>query len=121
MTKLQKISAEVLKAYADCHVSRYKFDERSLTFRASGYLKGEEFRRLMKTAIGVGYNEFDEEIIDKLVNFFGESSHYTIARESSVCVYIKPKDKTKNIPMWPLRVDEVSYNVETGEFRLWWD
>ena len=116
----------MLTAYNDCHNVREDGigPERSLDFKASKPLNGTEFALLMTEAIGGsdgGYNEFTTDTIKKLVDYFGLESEYTIARESSVCVYIKPKDKSKNIPFWPLRVDEVSYDVKSKTFRLWWD
>ena len=68
---------------------------------------------IMKQALPSGYNEFRPEIIDKLP----ADAKIQIAREGSVCLYVKTSTKPSRVS---LRADELN-EVEPGIYRIWWD
>lgn len=121
MTSKQKtVALAVFKAYSDCHTA--SMEGRELNFRASEAVDGETLKATMSVAVPDGYNGFDESAVDRVVEFFGPDAEYIIARESSVCLYVKPANR-----VWLKRgqtvdrlADEVSFEPD-GTFRLWWD
>lgn len=120
--KTKSIRMEVLTAYADCHEVKVK-GERNLSYLASRAVGGKEFVTLMNEALPGGYNDFDLDAAERVVNAFGEDAKYTIAREGSVCVYVKPKkvlDSIREGIQLGRLADEFSYQGD-GVFRLWWD
>lgn len=116
--KLAEIRESVMKAYADCH-GNLPFEQtmnvRDLHFRADAAITRDNAIDIMGAAITTGYNEFSASVLAQLP----ESALVTLARENSVCVYVNGKlgqsfaDKMK--------ADELDYNPNTKETRIWWD
>ena len=128
-----KIRASVLLAYSDCHGPeadmRAGMATRNLNFRAPGPLPVSEAMPLMEEALGGRtYNEFAPELLALLP----ASAQVTIAREYGVAVYVKGNpfniaepnrnSYSKNAEDNPkLKTDEISYDAERDESRIWWD
>lgn len=109
--KYELVLAEVMKAYADCHMSWERGAKlRNLDFRASMPVPAPVAAEIMKKAVPDGYNAFSAQILSKI------DGEVVIAREGSVCVYVQ---NGAYIPK-PLMEDERSV-TENGETRLWWD
>lgn len=68
---------------------------------------------IMKQALPSGYNEFRPEIIDKLPS----DAKIQIAREGSVCLYVKTNTKPRRMS---LKADELDM-VGDNTYRIWWD
>lgn len=109
-------------AYADCNGMHEKGVERNLDFKAPKSVGGAEAMGLMDACCPYGYNGFNSEVMAEVVKKFGDNAAYTIAREGSPCLYIKPVNR-----VWLNRdesilklADEVSFEP-SGTFRLWWD
>ncbi len=115
-----KVRLEVLQAYSDCNEQNK--GERNLKFKASEPVGGEALISIMKEAVLVGYNEFSEKSTKHLVSVFGENAQYTIAREGSVCIYVKPAkgERTSIDGFCAGDYDECSIE-DDGLLRLWWD
>jgi len=115
MKNIAKTLAEVKRAYADCDESVPNgYDIRSLMFRASHPVTRDEAIEIMGECVP-SYNEFKPRLLEVLP----EKAKITLAREYSVCVYVKgklpPSLKTA------LRADEFFYDPEKSETRVWWD
>jgi hypothetical protein len=120
--KLDLVS-EIMNAYADCNHSK---GPRNLNYIASASVNGTELRKIMEAATPDGYNEFyTGSSVEALIEIFGESAEYFVARESSVCIYVKP---VANI--WfsrgdhgfsKVKADEVLFSPKKMMFRFWWD
>lgn len=122
MSNFNKVLKECLKAYADCHSETPKA-ERNLSFKATHPLTGEQFVRVMNRVVPDGYNEFDSVVAENVRSAFGENAEYYIAREGSVCVYIKGSKVTgipRNSKLAGIKNDEVSEDKD-GTIRVWWD
>jgi len=91
---------------------------------AGTYANSEMF---LKQAKIVGkYNDFSPEVAQRLVDRFGDSAKYKLAREGSVAIYITIRDPdVKNISLSDLQAllhaDEVDTTENVGECRIWWD
>jgi hypothetical protein len=113
----KQIEKEVALAYSDCHGDK-PFEEtektRNLSFRASAPVSRDEAVRIMEKYVP-GYNAFSPSLLEHLP----KDSQVTIAREGSVCVYVKSKTKLSLVEGTKLLADEVD-DVE-GMTRLWWD
>lgn len=111
------VEEEVSEAYADCHLeSECEGNRRrNLRFIASESVSKDEAIRIIEAYI-VGYNDFESNQL----SFLPEDSQIFIARESSVCLYIKG-DITKQIRRKDMRFDECDYKPEKDQTRLWWD
>lgn len=117
----------VLSAYSDCIdeiVSGFDKIERNLNFFE---VEPFEFKRaldVMAAAVPNGYNDFEVDLVfKKIADVFGTDCQIFVARESSVCLYVKPTGR-----VWLNRdeklqtlADEVSFDSTIGAFRLWWD
>jgi hypothetical protein len=119
-TNEMKAATQVLCAYSDSHK---ELDEpRDLDFFCNHPVEGETAIMIADRCIG-GYNEFNKDKMELIVDIFGEESLYYFARESSVCIYIKTvknvwiSDKIMKIT----RADEFSFDSRLNMFRLWWD
>lgn len=115
------ILKEALIAFQDCHNETVP-GERNLDFKASASVDGATLREIVKRAVPGGYNDFNESVLEKVFGVFGEESQYTIAREGSPAIYVRPFgrvwiNRTENLSHL---ADEVSYE-EDGSIRLWWD
>ena len=119
-----KIKAEIMNAYADMHMDWKEGNKlRNLSFRASESCSGPELIEIMKAAVPDGYNEYDLEVLQDVVEAFGAEARYTAAREGSVCLYIKAKHHLSPVVVSKTvrTCDEFDYDEETEEYRLWWD
>ena len=114
----EKILQEVKTAYAD---EIMPWDQavkiRILDFLASEAVDPKTASKILAEAIPNGYNEFEAG----LVLLFPAHARITIARESSVCLYIDgvqahdPELPTREA----LMADE--YEWEGNTLRVWWD
>lgn len=113
---LAKVKSQVIKAYTEA--------TRNLNFKASGAVTIDEAVTIMAKALNCGeheegYNNFQPACFRKLP----EGTEITLAREGSVCAYIKPP---KDIPLQVAKlsramvVDEFD-KAANGTWRLWWD
>jgi hypothetical protein len=117
----------ILKAYSDCN-DIAAGEERQLNFFCPYAFNLAEAKTILHKALPEGYNRFEAETaIAELDAAFGKDAKVFIAREGSVCIYVKPAnvvwigsgrpaDLTK-----VLNADEVSFQPELGMFRIWWD
>ena len=111
-----QVEIATLRAYADCH-GNDSFEVtsklRNLDFRASAAVTRDEAVAIMAKAIEYEYNEFDAELLNQLP----DNALVTIARESSVCIYVKGK------LAWirGMKADEWDYDPTTDETRIWYD
>lgn len=109
----------IIQAYSDCCISDTK--GRNLDFKAARAVNGMDAIRIMSVATPHGYNDFDSSVLAEVVEYFGEGAEYTLARENSVCVYVKVHGRHwLNRKPRTFRVDEISVE-DDGTFRLWWD
>lgn len=129
---------QTLGAYADCVAAREAGDRglglndpaygrRSLQWRATDELRNDdpELSAALK-AIGA-YNAFDGEAVAWAFQLL--NCAVTIAREYSVCLYIKPletQSKAIKDAMAVLGADEIDEQTEPGTpeygvIRAWWD
>jgi hypothetical protein len=115
------IKAEVIAAYSDCNESP---SERNLRYFSRESVSYKEAHDILLAAIPDGYNGFDpNESMIKLIEIFGEGCKIHIARESSVCLYLKPDQRvwlSRDAEIGKL-ADEVSFDHDLGMFRVWWD
>jgi hypothetical protein len=129
---MSTVSNEVAEAYADCW--DYKpgdkafdpmewknvADRRNLSYLATRWLPRDDAKWIMEQWVK-GYNNFTPDLIDR----FPEEAQIRIARESSVCLYVKlPWGCKKKLPT-AKRVmaderDEV-FSVGSMCVRYWWD
>ena len=111
--------AEMMSAYSDCN--EYS-GERDLDYRCEVAMTHAELLIAFEALTPDGYNNFDPKVsIPKVIQVFGEDAEYFVAREGSVCVYVKPKRPCVWLNRWEIGADELSYSPITHEFRLWWD
>lgn len=116
-TTLAKVKRQVIKAYTEAN--------RNLHFKASAPVTIDEAVKIMTEALDVGheamegYNNFSPQLFRSLP----EGTKITLAREGSVCAYIKPP---KDIPLQVAKlsramvVDEFD-KAANGTWRIWWD
>lgn len=109
------VAAEVCEAYCDCNdlkTGDSVYSRRKLYFKASQEVSRDEAKVILEVAIPHGYNEFDASLLDK----FSVNSKFVIAREGSVCIYVKggkmPEAET-------VLADEKGKEGEWA--RFWWD
>jgi hypothetical protein len=114
-----KVCKEVLQAYYDCWSDEpwsLRESKRNLEFRASESVDRNSAKEILHLALGGGYNDFTPDLLD----YLPEDCEITIAREGSVCLYVKnlPPDAK---PHKKLLCNEWNYIQHTGETRIWWD
>ena len=113
---LAKVKRQVIKAYTEA--------TRNLNFKASGAVTIEEAVTIMAKALDCdedidGYNNFQPACFRKLP----EGTEITLAREGSVCAYIKspmgiiPSQEKLTRAM----VIDEWHPQSNGTIRLWWD
>ena len=113
------VDNETRIAYADSDDSipastAYKL--RQLNWRASRWVSRDEAIAILNRRVP-SYNEFNPQRLRCLP----ADSRVTIAREGSVCLFVKGNWPSALSLKKALRADEVSYNAATNETRLWWD
>jgi len=127
------LAVSILTAYADCHCAEHDYNDaiaqRNLNFRAADPVTRDEAVAIMREALAHGsYNEFKPSLLELLPT----DAQVTIAREGSVCVYVKgnplniaPEDAERyghNADANPqFKADEISYDATTDQTRLWFD
>lgn len=110
----KKVKSEVKTAYKDCW-STGDWSDRNLNFHASEFVsKADAIAILNECLPDGGYNEFEPS----LLNLFSDNTLFQIAREYSVCLYVK--GDTKNVSKAALKADEMSLQKD-GTTRIWWD
>lgn len=112
--RVDKIRAEVIKAYADQTMSSNKADAiRNLHFKASKAVTVARAKAILSVAIPDGYNEFSADLLDE----FPEDVSVVIARENSVALYVSGN----NLPS-KRAVSASKYSrLDDGSVRYWWD
>lgn len=110
---------EVLEAYADCGLmerDNLSYDEalsrRHLMFRASQFVSRSEAIEICEQAI-IEYNNFQPALLKHLP----KNSQILIAREMSVCIYVKGKIKRSSKMM----EDSFDFDPTTQLTCIWWD
>jgi hypothetical protein len=109
---MNTVQNQVKMAYADCWMSGNEaYNLRNLKFRASQAVSRDEAYEIMNQFVP-GYNAFESELIKK----FPKNAQIVIAREGSVCLYVK---SNKYPSAKSMSADEKD---KEGEFvRYWWD
>lgn len=115
----QTVLTQAAAAYGDCLDWNEKYESllrtpttsRNLNWRASKPVNELEAAIILERC-GVYYNDFYPSLLLELKR----GSEVYLAREGSVCVYVKGK-----VLAMSLQEDEHHYNEETDETRLWWD
>lgn len=112
---------EILTAYADCNNLGYK--DRDLNYFCTTPLTGAELEAIMPEAVNDGYNGFDSvKSVAEVIRFFGDHAEFHVAREGSVCIYVKPtKGNTWLSRDQKINCDEFLFDGTKGMFRVWWD
>lgn len=113
---------EIMQAYSDCNDNS---GERNLNYFCNTPLTAEELIALMPKCIPDGYNNFDPvKTIEYVVETFGNKAQYHVAREGSVCIYIKAGPGN----LWlgtgdekEMNADEFIFDGDRQMFRVWWD
>jgi hypothetical protein len=107
------VHEETRLAYADCHMDWETGSKLcNLSFRASHPVSRDEAIKIFGEFV-TSYNEFGPELLKVLP----EDAQVTIARQCSVCIYVKGKIKKSA----KLKCDEFDYYPESDETRIWWD
>lgn len=97
----------------------YNEATRNLNFRCDAPLLPSEAVAIMTKALDVkkptdcGYNEFSPPLLAKLP----ANAELNIAREGSVCVYVKGDIETPD----GFKNDERHFYADKNETRFWWD
>lgn len=104
MTK-QSVLNQMLEVYSD--------KSRCYDFRSDEWVSRKDAYAIMKQAVPKGYNEFKAE----LVLDFPDDTEFQLAREGSVCMYIKGHDLPSKKD---LQADEYQAQAD-GTTRIWWD
>jgi hypothetical protein len=113
---MQEILDQVRKAYSDCWMPWEEGSQlRDLDFRASEPVSRDEAREIMQEAIPNSYNAFQARLLLQLP----ADSRVTIAREGSVCIYVKGKLPDRLCQS--MLADEFTYDPARDETRIWWD
>ncbi len=89
------------------------YDGSNTMWKNTAMFTKKDAMNIMKQALPGGYNEFKAELIDKLP----ADAKIQIAREGSVCLYVKTTTKLSKAS---LKADELD-EVEPGLYRIWWD
>lgn len=114
----------VLCAYSDCLPETVDTTNisRSLELFAIESMSIPMAKLTMLAAVPDGYNAFNaERAFAEIENTFGVDALVFIARESSVCLYVKPVSRVWLSRDYKLTCDEFSFDAELGMFRIWWD
>lgn len=109
----KQVEREVSDAYADCWIgnTHAAMAKRNLDFRASNSVSQNLAFVLFDLYVG-SYNDFIPDLILK----FPSDSLITIAREGSVCIYVRGESlPTKE------QVNADEFSVIGDETRYWWD
>jgi hypothetical protein len=109
-----QVRDELKRAYGDCNGT----PGRNLDWRASHPVDAKMARNLMRAYVG-GYNDFSPTALSNLP----DDCMVTLARESSVCVYVKFAGEFTAAQAQRLgtlmKADEI--HMEGDLVRFWWD
>ena len=113
------VNISTMKAYGDAN--KYGYRVRDLDYKADSYVTPEEGTKIMRNSLGkYGYNEFKPSLILRTEELF-ENPEIRLAREYSVCIYVKGKPKASLSSIKDtMNADEVSKEKD-GTTRIWWD
>lgn len=120
---------QAIKAYAELVLDDYDWETVSidsiLNWRSDVPIGGTDLIDIMTKIVG-SYNNFDPTVhTKKLIEKFPDAEFYP-ARESSICIYIKPKsdkafDHSYDTEEIRILVNADESDIHNGELRLWWD
>lgn len=119
------LEKEIRKTYADCQSPYASFEVtskiRRLDWKADEPVSGEDVREALNAACVSGYNEFDPvNVADAILTVDPEAKVY-IAREGSVCLYIKTEHKKMMIRALKDEMADEQDIQNDGTIRFWWD
>jgi hypothetical protein len=125
-SRFDQIKIQAMRAYGDCNKMGHAV--RNTNWRSSHTVSALQFVQLIEACIGPeGYNNFTIETA-KLLAAAAPNARYTLAREGSVCVYIKASLAERvALSICDHGADEfgsgrVYGGLEPdGTLRLWWD
>ena len=114
---MTSVRDEVMTAYCDCYENDFKDcrTRRQLSFKASESVNKNTAIRIFNEATPRGYNDFAYYVLACLP----DDCEITIAREGSVCIYVKGKLPLECASI--LQANEYSYDEGSDETRIWWD
>lgn len=113
--RMKEAIQSIMDAYSDCDNGSKA--ERELDFECDFAFTPAEAERIMRKAIPGGYNEFNAEVLQHILN---RKAKVFIARESSVAIYIVGTELTGR-EIHAMAPDEFSYDEHELTNRLWWD
>lgn len=113
------VAERVIAAYSD------DFDDveanRDLDYFEATSVSGKDLIEIMSKVLPKGYNDFNVTKTKQLVEVMGDAD-YHIAREGSVCIYVKPKAKNYWLGSFEkIKADEKHFDGKKMMFRFWWD
>ncbi len=124
MEVTQNLLDEIKVTYADNQSDGKPFEEtepiRRLDWEASQPVEGDMIETALK-ATGEGYNEFEPVAVAKTIIRTDPEAKVFVAREGSVCLYIKTAWNTEMMAaMQHAGADETDLQPN-GSARIWWD
>jgi len=115
------VAERVIAAYSD------EFEDvtakRDLDYFEKTPVSGSELVKIMSKVLARGYNDFDGAKAKQVADAMGDADFH-IAREGSVCIYVKPKHSIwlgGGSKLGKIKADEITFDVEKEMFRFWWD
>lgn len=121
LKKKESSVIKILAAYSDMHDDLVK-TQRSLDFFCKEPFTVEEVIEIMEKIVG-NYNIFSAgKTTKKITDLFSDNTEFFVAREGSVCLYVKPKRLwlDRGVDLLSSGADEVSFEIDRG-FRFWFD
>jgi len=113
----------ILNAYSDCQDDNE--NDRNLDYFCNYAFTIDEAQEILKDSIPNGYNEFSYTNLEAIKVFCGDDSLIYIARENSVCIYIKTIETFGIGELLRFRekikADEVHIDFKLGLIRVWFD
>ncbi len=106
---MKNVEKQVVEAYSETNGQ--------MMFKADHWVDPVTARKILAKALawsGDGYNEFTPDLLD----FFPLDSEILIAREYSVCLYVRSNSRLPSASR--VKADEVDVQ-EDGSTRYWWD
>lgn len=124
-TDLEK---EACAAYSDCN--SFSKAERNLDWNSNCFVSVSDAIQIMELAVEHGYNAFEPSVLRYLSECISQEVGVCLAREGSVCVYIKVERKLSaaNIKKLCERLGSDEFykcdnapGVSGHAYRVWWD
>lgn len=105
----------------------YQGNSQQMIYKSKIPVKSRELKEMLG-AIG-DYNAFNPEFVGEVLARAYKNDQFYIAREYSVCIYIKLLDmknremaiNTINLIGEIIQADEMDYYPSSNEIRFWWD